>query len=42
MNAPRGLDRIGKAAYKEAAEIVIELGDDVELSGSALLAYARG
>jgi hypothetical protein len=41
MSVPRGLDRAGKLAFREAAAIVTELGDDPELSRPALLAYAR-
>jgi phage terminase small subunit len=41
VNTPRELDRVGKAAWREAAAILLELGEDVDLNASALRAYAH-
>ena len=41
MNVPRGLDAVGKAAFREAASILAEIGEDLDLNVSALRAYAH-
>jgi P27 family predicted phage terminase small subunit len=41
MNAPRELDRVGRSVWKEAATILVDLGEDPDLSAAALRAYAH-
>jgi phage terminase small subunit len=41
VNAPRGLDSVGRAAWKEAASILAEIAEDIDLNAPALRAYAH-
>jgi P27 family predicted phage terminase small subunit len=41
MNAPRELDPVGRAAWREAVAILAEIGEDADLSAPALRAYAH-
>jgi P27 family predicted phage terminase small subunit len=41
VNAPRTLDPAGRAAWREAVAILVELGEDVEINTAALRAYAH-
>jgi hypothetical protein len=41
VNAPRTLDPVGRATWREAAAILIEFGEDVDLNAAALRAYAN-
>jgi phage terminase small subunit len=38
---PSGLDTVGRAAWRRAAAVLVELGEPVELSLEPLAAYAR-
>ena len=41
MTPPRELDKVGRRAYREAAAILLELGEDIDLNRPAIGAYAR-
>jgi P27 family predicted phage terminase small subunit len=41
VRAPRDLDQVGRAAWKEAAAILAEISEDVDVNAPALRAYAH-